>query len=72
MKGKPQNIADINEAIAKIQDCYSSKGYILARIDSVSDDPDGTVNISIKEGTINRILISGNEKQKTMSLKEMY
>ena len=64
MKGKPQNIADINEAIAKIQDCYSSKGYILARIESVSDDPDGTVNISIKEGTINRILISGNEKTK--------
>ena len=57
MKGKPQNIADINDAIAKIQDCYSSKGYILARIESVSDDPDGTVNISIKEGTINRILI---------------
>lgn len=64
MKGKPQNISEINEAIAKIQDCYSSKGYILARIDSVSDDPDGTVNISIKEGTINRILISGNEKTK--------
>ena len=64
MKGKPQNIADLNEAIAKIQDCYSSKGYILARIDSVSDDPDGTVNINIKEGTINRILISGNEKTK--------
>ena len=64
MKGKPQNIAEINDAIANIQDCYSSKGYILARIDSVSDDPDGTVNISIKEGTINRILISGNEKTK--------
>lgn len=64
MKGKPQNISDINDAISKIQDCYSSKGYILARIDSVSDDPDGTVNISIKEGTINRIMISGNEKTK--------
>ena len=64
MKGKPQNIGDLNEAISKIQDCYNSKGYILARIDSVSDDPDGTVNISIKEGTINRILISGNEKTK--------
>lgn len=64
MKGKPQNIAEINEAISKIQDCYSSKGYILARIDSVSDDPDGTVNVSIKEGTINRILIAGNEKTK--------
>ena len=64
MKGKPQNIGDLNDAISKIQDCYNSKGYILARIDSVSDDPDGTVNISIKEGTINRILISGNEKTK--------
>lgn len=64
MKGKPQNIAEINEAIAKIQDCYASKGYILARIESVSDDPDGTINVNIKEGTINRILISGNEKTK--------
>ena len=64
MKGKPQNIGDLNEAIAKIQDCYSAKGYILARIESVSDDPDGTVNINIKEGKINRILISGNEKTK--------
>ena len=34
MKGRPQNIGELNEAIAKIQDCYSSKGYILARIDS--------------------------------------
>jgi outer membrane protein insertion porin family len=64
MKGKPQNIGQINEAISKIQDSYSSKGYILARIDSVSDDPDGTVNVSIKEGTINRIMIAGNEKTK--------
>lgn len=64
MKGKPQNIGDINEAINKIQECYASKGYILARVDSVSDDPDGTVNISLKEGTINRIMIAGNEKTK--------
>ena len=64
MKGKPQNIAKLNEAIEKIQMCYASKGYILARIDSVTDDPDGTINISIKEGTINRILIAGNEKTK--------
>lgn len=64
MKGKPQNISDINEAINKIQECYASKGYILARVDSVADDPDGTINVSIKEGKINRILIAGNEKTK--------
>lgn len=64
MKGKPQNIAKLNQAIAKIQELYTSKGYILARIDSVSDDPDGTINISIKEGIIDKIMIEGNEKTK--------
>ncbi len=64
MKGKPQNIEKINVAIAKIQELYTSKGYILSRIDSVTDDPDGTINISIKEGIIDKIMIEGNEKTK--------
>lgn len=64
MRGEPQNIADINVAIQKIQECYGSKGYILARVDSLYDDPDGTINIHINEGEINKILISGNEKTK--------
>jgi len=64
IKGEPQNIADINTAIQKIQEYYGSKGYILARVDSLYDDPDGTINIHINEGEINKILISGNEKTK--------
>jgi len=64
MKGKPQNIAKINEAITKIQDLYMQKGYILSRIASVTDDPDGTINIVIKEGVIDKIMIEGNEKTK--------
>jgi outer membrane protein insertion porin family len=64
LKGEPQNIADINEAIEKVQDYYGSKGYILARIDELYDDPDGTINIHINEGEIKRIMISGNEKTK--------
>lgn len=64
MKGKPQNVAQINQAIYDIQNIYSEKGYILARVDTVSDDPDGTINITIKEGTINKIMIQGNEKTK--------
>ncbi len=65
MKGKPQNVAQINQAIYDIQNVYSAKGYILARVESVTDDPDGTININIKEGTINKILIQGNEKTKS-------
>lgn len=64
LKGKPQNITDINAAMEKINACYYSKGYILSKIDSIYDDPDGTLNLSISEGKINRILISGNEKTK--------
>ncbi len=62
--GKPQNIEDVNAAIEKINECYASKGYILARVDTIYDDPDGTINIGLKEGKINKILISGNQKTK--------
>lgn len=62
--GHPQNIEDVNNAIERINEYYASKGYILARVDSIYDDPDGTINIGIKEGTINKILISGNQKTK--------
>lgn len=62
--GKPQNIDAVNQAIEKINACYAQKGYILARVDAIYDDPDGTINIGLKEGIINKILISGNNKTK--------
>ncbi|MBE7711074.1 MAG: hypothetical protein E7Z92_02920 [Cyanobacteria bacterium SIG31] len=64
LKGKPQNIADINTAMEKINECYYSKGYILSKIDTIYDDPDGVLNLSITEGKINKISITGHEKTK--------
>ena len=64
LKGKPQNIAAINQAMENINQCYYNKGYILSKIDSIYDDPDGTLNLSITEGRINSISIKGNEKTK--------
>ena len=64
LKGKPQNITAINQAMEKINEHYYSKGYILSKIDSIYDDPDGTLNLSITEGKINKIMITGNEKTK--------
>ena len=64
LKGKPQNIAAINYAMEQINQCYYNKGYILSKIDSIYDDPDGTLNLSITEGKINSISIKGNEKTK--------
>ena len=62
LKGMPQNISAINKAMEQINQYYYSKGYILSKIDSIYDDPDGTLNLSITEGKINKILITGNEK----------
>lgn len=62
--GQPQNIGKINDAIEAINDCYNSKGYILARVNNVSDDPDGTINVEVVEGTINKVMIAGNKKTK--------
>ena len=62
--GRPQNIGRINQAIEAINECYGSKGYILAHINAVENDPDGHITFEIVEGTINKILISGNKKTK--------
>ena len=62
LKGMPQNISAINKAMEQINQYYYSKGYILSKIDYIYDDPDGTLNLSITEGKINKILITGNEK----------
>ncbi len=64
LKGKPQNITAINQAMEQINQCYYDKGYILSKIDSIYDDPDGALNLSIMEGKINKIMITGNEKTK--------
>ena len=64
LKGKPQNIEDINSAMEKINNCYFSKGYILSKVDSVYDDPDGMLNLSVTEGKVNKVIIKGNVKTK--------
>lgn len=64
LKGKPQNMALVNQAITDIEEVYAAKGYILARVTAVYDDPDGVINFEVEEGHINSIAIEGNKKTK--------
>ncbi len=68
-KGKPQNILSINNAINEIQELYSTRGYILARVTKVTDDPDGYVYILINEGVIGDIIVEGNNKTRDFIVK---
>lgn len=67
--GLPQNIAQLNDAISKIEDIYSDKGFVLARVKKITDDPDGMVNIEINEGRIDKINFVGNTKTKDYIIK---
>ena len=64
IESMPQNIALLNSAIEEIQELYAQKGYILARVVDVQDDPDGIVNLKIDEGMIQDVVIEGAEKTK--------
>ena len=60
--GMPQNIKTINEGIKALEKTYKDKGYVLARVDSVDEDKDGTVILKLAEGKLHKISFIGNKK----------
>lgn len=67
--GKPQNLAQLSGTIDKIEQSYHEKGFTLARVVDVKDDPDGCVHLRIDEGVINSIQIVGNKKTKDFFIR---
>ncbi len=67
--GTPQNINVLNNMIEQIEDLYTSKGYSLARVKNIQDEPDGNIAIKVDEGYIDDIKISGNLKTKDFVIK---
>lgn len=68
-QGLPQNVTELNDAIKNLEKLYAEKGYILARVEKVSDDPDGLITIKLNEGEIQDINVSGNTKTKDYVIK---
>lgn len=64
LEGQPQNLKTLGDAVSNVENLYASKGYVLARVSDVQDDPDGCVNIFLEEGVINSIDFEGNKKTK--------
>jgi len=69
LEGKPQNILAINAAIESIQELYAGKGYILAKVTNIQDDPDNIITIRIDEGVIGDIRVEGNNKTRDFIVK---
>ncbi len=69
--GKPQNLAQLSSSIDKVEQMYHDKGFVLARVTDVKDFPDGSVNLTINEGQIDKIEISGNKKSKDYIIRNI-
>ena len=67
--GLPQNVSQLNEAIEKIEKRYAEKGYVLARVTTIADDPDGMINLTVNEGKIGNVYFVGNRKTKDYVVK---
>ena len=63
-KGKLANLAQINKCVQKFQEEYRSNGYILARVNDVHMEQDGTLKIAVNEGKIEAFKVKGNKKCK--------
>lgn len=53
----------------KVEQGYHERGFVLARVTDVKDDPDGSVELVINEGTIDNIEIVGNKKTKDFIIR---
>jgi len=67
--GKPQNVNLVNKGIQSIEQQYQDKGYILARVDDISEDPPGTVHLRLNEGKLHHITYTGNKKTKDFVIR---
>ncbi len=61
-KGEVLNNKNLGEDVATIKAYYEESGYMLAKVQSVSNDPDGNVYYKIAEGVLESISITGNLK----------
>jgi outer membrane protein insertion porin family len=67
--GKPQNLGSLSAAIDKVEQTYHERGFVLARVTDVKDDPDGSVGLKINEGLIDKIEIAGNKRTKDFIIR---
>ncbi len=67
--GKPQNLTQLSQSIDRIEQAYHEKGFMLARVTDVKDDPDGSVSVKIDEGQISQLNIVGNKKTKDFIIR---
>lgn len=64
--GTPEAVRAAAEAVVGV---YKERGFPVARVVQTDIDPDGTLRLTIAEGTIRSIVVRGNGKTKTATIR---
>jgi len=57
-------------AVNAVRELYRKRGYRMAQVVEADVTPDGTLTLQIAEGTIRHILIKGNSRTKTHTIRQ--
>ncbi len=63
-EGKVINTKTVNTDIANVEAEYRKEGYILAKVNNMSMNDDGVLNIDFNEGIVEGYTVKGNDKTK--------
>lgn len=63
-QNKIANLKEINKCVQKLEEEYRSNGYILARVNDVHMEKDGTLKVAVNEGNVEDFKVKGNVKTK--------
>ncbi len=64
-KGSILNTRTLNTNVRAIEQYYHDQGYILAKVSDIAMSPGGELTLTISEGSLEGIVVKGNEKTKT-------
>ncbi len=67
--GRPSNLNLLSSAISKVEAAYRDLGFVLAQVTDIKDDPEGSVELIITEGTIDSVVITGNKKMQEFVIR---
>jgi len=64
-KGQVLNSKTLNENMRAVEQYYHDQGFVLAKVSDVSISPQGVLTVTINEGTLEGIVVKGNDKTKS-------
>jgi len=70
LQGKPPEPALLKTAFDAIRVAYQKRGFTLAQVTGYQLEPNGTLQLTVAEGRIRRIIYQGNKRTQTSVLRE--